>query len=566
MIILKLPLGFRAKFLYYNFQGVQKYIPIGYPFLKNPVYRDQLLHSGIKNIADMVAEEDKAFEAKKKEVGKKLAAFKFKTTPFPNQLESLFNILIYEKFGLFDDMGTGKTKTYLDLAAIAGGRFLIITEAHLIPNIVEVEAKRHRPDLKIIGYRATLSKKRVAELWRKVREEGYSLVLNYENINKFSKELEGIQWTGLVLDESANVKNMELDRTNTVVRIADYCKYVVPATGTPSLGKSMDVYSQMRLISKYIFTDDISIFKSKYCKLQQISYTTKTGYIVKGPLAYAGPKNTKILKQKIAFFYIRHIKNPADYPERTEQVITLEPTTQQFTKYSEFKQGTLPDVYCYQDYPALRQAKSTEIANGHLTLPSNKSKESCDALQCRLPECYGFFNAANCRHRSSKVRIHAKDTEHFTSVKEAALASLIKESLASNRSMIIFFNHVNDMIPIKRVLSKFKDMPVLHLREQKHKIESLEKFKEEVRGKPGVVTAQISSGIGWTFIEASVVVYYSLAYFGDYAQSRDRVYRKGQNRTVHVYILLTSIPEEQHLYQCVINGKNFLEEIMTIDK
>lgn len=564
MEILRLPKGYRHTFEYYDYRENIKYIPIGYPYLVNKVYREQLLTSGIKDIAKKIEVADEDFKKHYAATVAGMKKFKYYTKPMRPQKESLFVLLLYKKYGLFDDMGTGKTKVYLDLVKYTGGQFLILTEAHLISNIVKVEAKKHRPDLNIVGYQASMTPNQKKRLWERV-EQGASLVINYENINKFQDILLSRKWTGLILDESANSKNYDLDRTQILLNISEKCEYVVPATGTPSLGKSLDVFPQMLLISKYIFSSNYHIFKRKYCAYKAIRVPDRFGNLSGSRQVYAGPKNVAGITRRISFFYIRHMKNPKDYPERMEIPMYLPSTSEQETLYKDFKQGKLKKVYCYDAYPALQKMKSLEIAGGHLTLPTQTDFESCDQIGCKIPECYGFFNAANCIRRSGKIRKYDQETFYFSTEKEKALKTLLKQSMDSGRTCLVFYEFKADLVVIKKVLKNLKGykFPVLHLGECSKKIESLEKFKTGIsKSSPGVVTAQNSSGIGWTFTEASVCIYYSVPYFGDYAQSRDRVYRKGQTQNVTNYILLSPLKEEHSKYKCMLEGRDFLQEIM----
>lgn len=190
--------------------------------------------------------------------------YQFKTKPFEHQLKAFEATKDTNRYGLFWEMGCGKTKPTIDTFSRKMAQGEVETVIVLAPNGVHTnwisdELPAHCPFGKEL---LTLcwDTQKVSTKW--FQEEALSflktrrprvLAMNYDAImTKFgdrivSKLLEH-EKTFLILDESQFVKNPNAKRTKRILSYVRYAQWRRILTGTPITNNPFDVYSQLKCL------------------------------------------------------------------------------------------------------------------------------------------------------------------------------------------------------------------------------------------------------------------------------------------------------------------------------
>ena len=168
----------------------------------------------------------------------------------PSPQEQAFRKLSHLKCGaLFMEMGTGKTKVALDLAASKAGKvdgILWICPVSL-KNEIEAERQKWHPELKleVVGVESIGSSSRI-----------YLEI--YEKVKKFKMFV--------IVDESLKIKNVGAKRTQRILAIGEFAKYRLILNGTPISKNVLDLWPQMQFLSPKILEMSYNRFKDTYCE------------------------------------------------------------------------------------------------------------------------------------------------------------------------------------------------------------------------------------------------------------------------------------------------------------
>lgn len=201
----------------------------------------------------------------------------FKRQPMAHQMVALECARTAPFFGLFMDMGTGKTKVISDLLDYAARnrkkdaplRALIVCPKSVVVNWVrelsmDVGADYRVAALSRIGtfMREELKSKNLVAgrggefgtidgLLELIRCKDVSLqvaIINYDNVKTRLELLQKFQFDVIVLDESHKIKAMNAKRTKAILELAMSCKRRFILTGTPLTQNPMDLFAQFEFM------------------------------------------------------------------------------------------------------------------------------------------------------------------------------------------------------------------------------------------------------------------------------------------------------------------------------
>ena len=190
----------------------------------------------------------------------------FKQEPYPHQLEIFDETKARESHAIFWEMGCGKTKTALDIAAwqyLEGhiDTLLVVAPRGVHRNWVTDEVPEHlSPDVDkhlAIWYQGSRmsGKKYSKEMSDALAFDGFLIVaVNYDAVitkngkaycDQIMKQRKGVM---MVLDESPRIKNPTAKRTKAVQKLGDRAVSRRILTGTPITNGPFDAYSQIRFL------------------------------------------------------------------------------------------------------------------------------------------------------------------------------------------------------------------------------------------------------------------------------------------------------------------------------
>ena len=447
--------------------------------------------------------------------------YNFKLKPFDHQKHALNTGWDRIEFGLFMEMGTGKSKVLIDNMGLlyqAGliDFALVIAPKGVYRNWVAKEIPEHMSDdieHRVIRWVSSPNKKQQEEM-RSVKNRFNGLTIFVMNVEAFSsvKGKTAGEWMGralganglIAIDESTTIKNHKAKRTKNLMKIASNFKYKRLLTGSPVTKSPMDIYSQCEFLREGLLGyDSFYAFQGRYAVTQKRTMGHNSFQQI------VGFKNLDELTWRIENFSYRVLKKDClDLPDKvyTARYVTL--TDEQLKMYNQIKEQALLllDNGDLVSAPAVitQLLRLQQIMSGHLKTDDGDiltfKSSRMDALSEIMEEHDGKAIIWS-RFRYDIQQITAMLNDKFG---EGSAASYYGDTSDDQRN---------------RIVQNFQD--------PNHPL----KF---FVGNPA------TAGYGLTLTEANLVVYYANDFnLETRIQSEDRAHRIGQKNNV-TYIDLIS--------------------------
>ena len=447
--------------------------------------------------------------------------YNYKLKPFDHQREALEEGWYRKEFGLFMEMGTGKSKVLIDNLGLLflNGQInfaLILAPKGVYRNWVAKEIPEHMSNdipHRVIRWVASPNKRQQEEM-RSVKDHFAGLTIFVMNVESFStkKGQTAGEWmartfgnNGLIaIDESTTIKNHKAKRTKALLKIASQFKYRRLLTGSPITKSPLDIFSQTEFLRPGLMGhESFYTFQGRYAVLQRRSMGAKSFQQI------VGYKNLDELTDKIDTFSYRVLKKDClDLPEKvyTARYVTL--TDEQFRMYSLLQQQAM---LLFEDgeivsAPAVitQMLRIQQVLSGHLKTDDGEMK-------------------------------------YFPSRRMDALKEILEEH---NGKVIIWSRFRYDIVEITKMLNKeFGEGSAAAYYgdttdDERQSI--VQQFQSPGSGLKFFVGNPATAGYGLTLTEADLVIYYANDFnLETRIQSEDRAHRIGQKNNV-TYIDLIS--------------------------
>ena len=447
--------------------------------------------------------------------------YKYKLPPFNHQQDALDYGWDRTEFGLFMEMGTGKSKVLIDNMGMLyqSGQInfaLVIAPKGVYRNWVAKEIPEHMSDdipHRVIRWVASANKKQQEEM-RSVKDKFDGLTIFVMNVESFSslKGQKAGKWMAnmfgsqgmIAIDESTTIKNHKAKRSKALMKIAANFKYRRLLTGSPITKSPLDIYAQAEFLRPGILGhESFYTFQGRYAVMQR---RTMGAHSFQQILGY---KNIEELTTKIARFSYRVLKKDClDLPEKiyTARYVTL--TDEQAKMYSLLQQQAM---LLFEDgemvsAPAVitQMLRIQQVMSGHLKTDDGEMK-------------------------------------YFPSRRMDALTEIMEEH---DGKAIIWSRFRYDIIEITKMLNKkFGEGSAAAYygdTSDDERNEIVQKFQDPRSPLRFFVGNPSTAGYGLTLTEANLVVYYANDFnLETRIQSEDRAHRIGQKNNV-TYIDLIS--------------------------
>ena len=308
---------------------------------------------------------------------------KYKLKPFDHQVDALEYGWDRPEFGLFMEMGTGKSKVLIDNMAMLflDGQInfaLVIAPKGVYRNWVAKEIPEHMSDdipYRVIRWVSGPNKKQQEEM-RSVKDKFDGLTIFVMNVEAYSslKGQKAGQWMAgalgargmIAIDESTTIKNHKAKRTKALMKIASGFKYRRLLTGSPITKSPMDIYSQCEFLrpgllgfeSYYAFQGRYAIVQRR--KMGQAAFQQIVGF-----------RNLDELTRRIDMFSFRVLKKDClDLPDKIYTARYVGMTPDQFQMYEQIRRHAmvLLDSGEMSTAPAVitQMLRLQQIMSGHL--------------------------------------------------------------------------------------------------------------------------------------------------------------------------------------------------------
>jgi len=447
--------------------------------------------------------------------------YNYKLKPFEHQRKALEEGWHRQEFGLFMEMGTGKSKVLIDNLGLLflNGQInfaLVLAPKGVYRNWVAKEIPEHMSDdipHRVIRWVASPNKRQQEEM-RSVKDHFAGLTIFVMNVESFStkKGQTAGAWMartfgthGLIaIDESTTIKNHKAKRTKALLKIASQFKYRRLLTGSPITKSPLDIFSQTEFLRPGLMGhESFYTFQGRYAVLQRRSMGAKSFQQI------VGYKNLDELTDKIDTFSYRVLKKDClDLPEKvyTARYVTL--TDEQFRMYSLLQQQAM---LLFEDgeivsAPAVitQMLRIQQVLSGHLKTDDGEMKyfpsRRMDALKEILEEHDGKVIIWS-RFRYDIIQITKMLNKEFG---EGSAAAYYGDTTDDERQSIV------------------------------------QQFQTPGSRLRFFVGNPATAGYGLTLTEADLVIYYANDFnLETRIQSEDRAHRIGQKNNV-TYIDLIS--------------------------
>jgi SNF2 family DNA or RNA helicase len=455
-----------------------------------------------------------------------MSDFLFKTNPYDHQLKALEDSCDKTVFGLFMEMGVGKSKVTIDNfihlyreKKING--VLILAPKGVYDTWYSKELPTHTPEESINCHKVKWSNANTQKNKKSLQtlfEEPDRLNILIMNVEALSTK-KGAQFATnfllkrkcmFIIDESTTIKNHMAKRTINAVRMGKYAHYKRILTGSPITKSPLDLYSQAYFLDPALlgFSSFFS-FRARYANLIE---RTGNGRTYKHVLGY---KNLNELNESISKFSCRVLKKDClDLPDKIYLKRTIQLTDEQKRVYKDLQ----------------KKAKAA-LSQGTVTI------SQVITLIIRLHQISCGF-----------VGLDGGGTTELPSQRLTELMGILEET---DGKVIIWANYRHDIQKIQQELAKvygpqsvgtyYGDTP----QEERERI--IDHFQDPDNALRFFVGNTQTGGYGITLTAASTVVYYSNNYdLEKRLQSEDRAHRIGQtNKVTYIDIVCERTVDEK---------------------
>lgn len=481
----------------------------------------------------------------------------------------------YSKFAFFYDTGTGKTVMALNIIqqkeSAANARFLIIAPKSIIKTAWLDDASNFFPTLRIYplykGFdaykkrnlfrawhtgqsRSTIENDKVFlshikfladvfgykdpndytidEIDAILRSDARHYIINSElfiqNPQKYINEY-GI--TGIIMDESAILKNYDSKTARVMREVCEKMQFVYLLSGKPAPNNEMEFFSQMKIVAPDMFPFSYDRFLSTFC----ISQARKM---------ILNPLNKELFAEMVsARSLIISKKDCLDLPDTLESVRLIELPDDIMDDYNE--------LY----YECMVLIKGMDDSS---TFYSSQSKMAI-LMKLRQMASGFFINNKPGIDDSDRIIIDI----HKAKINE--VIDIITD--IPDEQVIIWCQFQHEIELLEKELAQYGRV-VTAYGKTKRLEENIDDFKN---GRARFIIAHPKTlKYGVTFTNCQYAIYYSFSYSAeDYDQSHDRNYRLGQKNICTYFFIQAADTIDEIMYDKVmhkLSDAEFFEKLV----
>lgn len=530
--------------------------------------------------------------------------FTFKTAPYEHQLRQFYRHRDSPYFALFNDMGTGKTKISIDIAAhkyLTGqiNAVLLIAPNHVHEQWIKEQFPVHCsiPYRSVVYKSSKTTQKHWREYWNMFASEPMPylkvLAVNVEafqtaSIEPFIAEYVQMNTVFTIIDEATRIKNHTAKRTKMIHKLQKYGQRAI-LTGTPTTKSPFDLWSMMEFLKHNYFNCNYFIFQNRYGVMMKGEnpyggkYTTlideKTYQIVKWKLnklresrngelmpddyeavaAFTGvsEKNVRFIEHSAEFMRFKRLDEIKEYIAKDVSSVRKEDCLDLPEKIYE---TIVVDMSAEQQrvYDTLRKELLVEYDGKELSV-QNKV-----ALVTRLMQITGgfmpYFGERNViigtQHtveRTSEAELIGKSNVKL----DALIADL--DELADDAQVIIWAHFVSELKALYAELSKRYTACLYYGGTSDHDRETIKSDFIAGRYKLFIGNAQ-SAGFGLNLQVATYQYFFSNTFrTEERLQAEDRSHRIGVRTAVVYKDIVARGTVDEKIYQSIQSGRELNE-------
>ena len=448
-----------------------------------------------------------------------------KTKLLPHQEIGVKKLKKVKVCALFMEMGTGKTRTMLELIKLRLDKNKVNHVLWLCPCTVKEslksELKKH-----LVNY-----------------DEKLFTICGIETLSssiKTNVELRNLVETKkvyLIVDESTKVKNFNALRTQNIISLAEKCEYKAVLNGTPITKNEADLFSQFYILdsrilgyssfytfARYHITYD-SCIPNKIKSIKYVDYiTTRIA-----PYVFEVKKND-CLNLKNKFFFKERFWLTSEQENHYQEI-----ANKLFLELDEMKPNTV-----YNLFYALQ------------------------SIAC------GFrVSIDNYLDKEQKISREPFFIDPKENPRNKALLKTIETDI-KNSKVIICCTFLNEVNEIEKILDEKFGTNSYRTYTGSCNLKTRQKKLEDFEHDSSVqflIATKTTVGFGLNLQFANNIIYYSNDWnYGTRSQSEDRIHRLGQTKDVNIYDIIAEDTIDVRINRCLDKKENILKVFLELIK
>ena len=405
-------------------------------------------------------------------------------------------ILQKQKAFLADDMGLGKTVQCIAAMELSQSYpALIITPASM----------KYKWQEEIESW---IKAERNISIIESGKNNSFStdiIIINYDLLEKYKKELLAISFKMCIMDESHYLKNPKAKRTKALSQIIKDIPYRIAVTGTPILSRPAELISQLKILERFdALFGHWENYVTRYCNAKK----TQFGWDIKG--ASNLEELNLILKSSCL---LRRTKKEVlkELPDKIKSVIPI-----RITNLQEYKQAEERIITWLE-----QNQRATE------------------------PEILGKLVILRKLAGLGKVKPAKEWIANF---------------LETNQKLVVFAYH-HDII--NELANEFSAPTITGRTSAKERENIVKKFQET---ELQIIICNIrAAGVGLTLTKANTMLFVELDWTpAQHEQAEDRIYRIGQNQTVNIYYMIAKDTIDTSIIKMLRKKKNIFTNLIEL--
>lgn len=434
-----------------------------------------------------------------------------RSIPMEHQTRAFGFCSMLDEAALFMDMGTGKTMVAIALAihraqqAAKRFRVLVICPKAVKP-VWPKELAKHTDYPYCVAQDKPPAEDEMLQFW----------ITNYDRVKRERNRLQKWKPDLIILDESHRIKNRKASRTKAIHSLKSRFKLIL--SGSP-IGKCItEAWSQLYFLNRDIL-GTFTQFRERYLKMGGYM-----GYKV------VGYRNENEFADKLHSCAFRVTKDEClDLPPLTYQRLYVESDRKTKEVYDELDLN-----FFYETEDGDEISVDREVTK-----------------QMKLRQVVGGL-----------VRSDGQDIVPISNLKASTLEEILEDR--ADKKTVVYFSFTHEIEIAKRICRKL-GLGFLTLQGSTPNKER-DVFETRFQEDPGIQVAliQIATGAeGMTLTAADTAIFYSptFSYIG-YAQARDRINRKGQEKPMTIIFIIMAGTVDERVVDVLESNRQLTDTYM----